>query len=461
MLMKEQPPLFPELPDVSGDSRDDSRPGEGVARVRSPVRNQLELRPIDLEATLGPEHPARAVWAFVEGLDLSALYARIAAVEGHAGRAAIDPRLLVALWLYATTDAVGSARALARLCESHDAYRWLCGGVSVNYHTLADFRVGHVELLDALLTRGVAALMHAGLVKLERVAQDGMRVRASAGAASFRRRATLNKCLRQARSQVERLRRELDEDPGASTRREHAARKRAAEERERRVTRALEQLAEVERRARKPRAKKDTESDEEHARRTEPRASSTDPEARVMKMADGGFRPAYNLQFATDTAAQVITGVELDNSGGDMAQMTPMLDQLERRYEQLPEEMLVDGGFANREAIDAAAQRAVTVYAPVPRPKDRDRDPHVPRPGDAPGVAAWRERMGTEQARDIYRERAATAECVNAIARNRGLRQFGVRGRTKARAVALWYAIAHNMMRALTLQNLAAAPSPP
>ena len=456
--MKTQPPLFPELPEGGPEGRAEACRGEGVPRVRSPVRNQLELRAVDLEATLGADHPARAVWAFAEGLDLSALYARIEAVEGRVGRPAIDPRLLLALWLYATVEGVGSARALARLCESHDAYRWLCGGVTVNHHTLADFRVAHVELLDELLTRSVAALMHAGAVELKRLAQDGMRVRASAGAASFRRRTTLNKCLRQARSQVNRLRRELEADPAAGSRRERAARERAAAERERRVARALEQLAEVERRAKKPRAKKDDESEEEHAKRTEPRASTSDPEARVMKMPDGGFRPAYNVQFATDTHTQLIAGVAVSNSGGDMGQMTPMLEQLEQRYEHLPEEILVDGGFANREAIAHAEQRGVCVYAPVPKPKDPGRDPHTPRPGDSPAVAAWRERMGRKEAKAVYRQRAATAECVNAIARGRGLLQFTVRGVQKARAVALWYALAHNLMRSRNL--LQAAPAP-
>lgn len=422
----------------------------------SPVRDQLELRPMDLEATLGPEHPARAVWAFVDSLELSALYEGIAAVEGRAGRPAIDPRILVALWLYATVEAVGSARALARLCEQHDAYRWICGGVSVNHHTLSDFRVGYGAWLDEQLSRSVAALMHAGAVELERVAQDGMRVRASAGAASFRRASTLKKCLERARSQVNRLRRELDDDPGAASRREQAARIRAAQERERRVAQALEQLEEIER-SHKAKPKKEGETDEEHAKRSEPRASSTDPEARVMKMADGGFRPAYNVQLATDTDTQIIVGVEVDNVGSDMAQLSPMLEQLEQRYERLPEEALVDAGFASHHAIEDAHERGVCVYSPVVKPRDPSRDPHRPRPGDSEAIAQWRVRMGTEQAKEVYRERAASAECVNALARQRGLQQFPIRGRSKVRAVALWYALAHNLMRMLSLPTPALA----
>lgn len=144
-------------------------------------RNQIALRPVDLEATVGPEHAVRGVWAFVERLDLSALYAEIGSVEGGAGRPAIDPQILMALWLYATVDGVGSAREIERLTEAHDAYRWICGGVNVNHHTLSDFRCARVDVLDELLTDSVAVLVNKGLVKLDRVAQDGMRVRASAG----------------------------------------------------------------------------------------------------------------------------------------------------------------------------------------------------------------------------------------------------------------------------------------
>src|SRR5712692_10732937 len=209
-------------------------------RVQRPNREQLELRSVDLDGLLPPDHRARLVWEFVEGLDLAPLYAAILAVEGGAGRPAIDPAILTALWLYATLDGVGSARALDRLCEQHDAYRWIAGGVSVNYHTLADFRVAHGDILDALLTSSVATLLSEGLVSLTRVAQDGVRVRASAGAASFRGRERLHQCLDQAAAQVQALRQELDEDPAATSRRHAAARTRAATERHAHVKRSEE-----------------------------------------------------------------------------------------------------------------------------------------------------------------------------------------------------------------------------
>jgi len=411
-------------------------------RVLRPNRAQLELRPTDLESLLPEDHRARAVWEFVEGLDLSPLYERIRSVEGHAGRPAIDPAILMALWLYATVEGVGSARALARLCEQHDAYRWICGGVSVNAHTLSDFRVTHGAVLDELLTKSVARLMDAGLVTLRRVSQDGMRVRASAGAASFRRRTRLREFEKEARKQVEALRRELDEDPAATTRRQTEARLRAAKDRQARVKRALSEMPAVE-------AKKGPE-DKPNAR-----VSTTDPEARVMRMADGGYRPAYNIQFATDPVSQVIVGVEVTNEGSDQGQLEPMLDQIEERYEGTPVDVLVDGGFINLDGIERIEGRGCRIYGPVPAPRDPERDPHRPLPGDGPAVARWRKRMGRAAAKEIYKLRASTSECVNAIARNRGLRQLTVRGRRKVRAVALWYALVQSMMRGFALHEAA------
>lgn len=414
----------------------------GAPRVVTPERNQVEMVMRDLESTLPADHVARAVWDFVLGLDLGPLYAAIRSVEGHAGRPASDPRVYLALWLLAVIEGVGSARKLAELCERHDAYRWLCGGVPVNYHTLADFRVGHGELLDELLTSSVACLMSAGLVTLNRVAQDGVRVRASAGAASFRREKTLRRCLKEAREQVQALKREAHDDPAATSRRQAAARKRAAEDRARRVAEALRHLPDVA-------AKKKGTAEEKQEKA---RVSTTDPEARVMKMADGGFRPAYNGQFATDTESLVIVGVDASNSGSDAEKLPPMTDQLEQRYGRVPKETLVDGGFAGHRDIEAATRRGTTVYAPVQKPKDASRDSHEPLPNDSAVIAEWRRRMGTEAAKQVYKERAATAECANADARNHGLQRFTVRGVKKVRAVLLLHALAHNMLRALSLR---------
>jgi transposase len=408
-------------------------------RLRRPDR-QILLDPLPLDHLLEHDHQARLVWQFVQGLDLSPLLQDIKAVAGRPGHPAADPALLVALWLYATLEGIGSARALEELCSHHHAFRWLCGGVRVNYHSLADFRVTHLEFLDGLLTHSVAVLREQDLVDLNRVAQDGMRVRASAGAASFRRRPTLQACLHEAQEQVARLQQERDDDPAAPSRRQAAARVRAAHERQQRLQQALERLPELE-------ARKKADQKEQT------RASSTDAEATVMKMADGGFRPAYNVQYSVDTASQVVTGVEVICAGSDAGQLPPLLEQIHERFGVYPQEALVDGSFARHEDIDAVSKPEIgcTVYAPVPQPKDPERDRYQPLPGDSEAVAAWRIRMGTVAAQKIYKERAASVECVNAQARNRGLVQLRVRGRLKAKAVALWYAVAHNVSRALSL----------
>src|SRR5207245_531935 len=246
------------------------------------------------------------VWCLVGVLNLAAFYAAIRAREGRAGRPPIDPKILIALWLYATIDGVGSAREVDRLCYSHDAYRWIRGGVSVNYHTLSDFRVGHHDALDEVLTQSIAVLLQRGIVTMARVAQDGTRVRGSAGAGSFRRGETLQECLRQARKQVARTAKEADAPPYTQT---EAAQHRAAIDRLARVEEALAQLPAVQ-------AIKDRQPGK---RRTEARVSTTDPDARVMKMADGGYRPAYNVHVATDVDSRVIVGVRTINSGNDQS----------------------------------------------------------------------------------------------------------------------------------------------
>jgi transposase len=408
-------------------------------RVLRPNRLQLQLRPSDLESVLPEDHTARLVWAYVERQDLSPLYAPIKAVSGGSGRSAIAPEILLALWLYATLEGVGSARALARLCDAHDAYRWLCGGVRVNHHTLSDFRVGHVTYLDGLLTTSVASLLACKAVTMVRVAQDGMRVRAHAGAGSFRRRARLEQCLQEARQQVAALKKELQDDPDASNRRQQAARERAVREREQRLEAALAALPQAEK-IKRAQGKPEASA----------RTSTTDAEATVMKMPDGGFRPAYNVQLASDTGSQVITGVDVVSIGSDLGQLVPMVEQLETRYGTPPAELLVDGGYAKREAIEQVAERT-TIYAPVVKPKKADRDPHEALPTDSEVIAEWRTRMGTEAAQTIYKARAATAECVNAQARNRGLQRFNVRGLNKVKSVVLLYALAHNLMRTVAL----------
>jgi transposase len=441
-------PLFGNLPE-----NEPVKAGwAGPPRLREPVRDQVELRAVDLEALLTAEHPARVIWAYVEKLDLSALEQRVQARAHGPGQSPPSPRLLLALWLYATTQGVGSARALARLCESEDAYRWLCGGVRLNYHGLSDFRTEHPELLERLLIENVASLSVANVISLDEVVQDGLRVRASAGTGSYRREKKLYKELRKAKRLVERLREENDDDPDASNRRIRAAKERAAREREARVQAALAQLAEIEaHRARKDRANRNNKK--KGSKPSEPRASTTDPQARVMKMPDGGFRPAYNCQIATVAEGQIVIAASVETTGSDRGLMRPMVETIKRDFDRLPKRQLVDGGFNKNEDIEWAAAGGVKVYGPAVKSK-HNTDPYAPRPDDGPGVAAWRRRMKSPHGKGVYKRRAP-GECINARFRNWGLRQFLVRGREKVLCVLRWFALANNI---LTGHRLLAQP---
>jgi hypothetical protein len=356
---------------------------------------------------------------------------------------------LVALCVLATPDGEASARKLADLCENHLAYRWLCGGVSVNHKLLSDFRSQGGEKWKDLLTQIVGSLLAEGLVTMNRVAQDGMRVRASAGKASFRRKTRLQQFLAEARQQIETLARLVDEDLEELSRRQRKSRERAAGERQQRIEQALKQCEELQ-------AQREASARHSGREVREARASTTDPEARVMKFSDGGYRPGYNVQFSSDTETGVILCVDVTNEGTDNEQLTPMLDQFQERYQRIPPEALVDGGFASREAIQQATERGCVVYAPLKEEEKQlaeSKDPYAKRKGDSAAVAAWRERMGTTAAKAIYRLRCQTAEWVNALCRNRGFWQMPVRGLPKCRTVALLYAITHNLFQAVKLRG--------
>jgi len=438
--------LFDDLPEqVVPQVFDAGRP-----RLREPVRDQVELRAVDLDGLIGADHPARVIWDYVQKLDLSSLEQAVRAREHTPGQAPASPRLLLALWLYATSEGVGSARALARLCESHDVYRWLCGGVSVNYHGLADFRTSDSNLLDRLLTENVATLSAADVINLNEVVQDGVRVRASAGSASFRRRKTLHKELRKAQRRVAQLKQEVHDDPDASNRRIRAAGERAARETEARVKAALAKLAEIEA-ERERRAKTNKK---QVAKQKEPRASTTDPQARIMKMADGGYRPAYNCQFGTVANGQIVVAFDATAVGSDRGLMPPMVTQIERRHGRKPRRYLVDGGFNKNEDTEWAAGIGVNVYGPPIRSK-HNTDPYAPRRDDGPGVAAWRKRMNSPHGKSVYKRRTM-GECINARFRQWNLRQFVVRGLRKVRAVLSLFALANNILQGHRLSQIAA-----
>jgi transposase len=430
--------LFGELPEEAKPQADGAP--LGAPRLREPKRDQIELRAVDIESLIGEGHPVRVIWAYVEGLDLSELEDRIKARGDRPGHPATSPRLLLALWLYATSDGVGSARALERLCNSHDVYRWLCGGVSVNYHTLADFRVDCADLLDRLLTEHLAALAKAGLVDLDTLAQDGVRIRASAGAASFRREATLDRHLANAQAVVEELRREVDARSDASNQRIKAAKERAARERNERVKAAQEALDEIKRQRQEGAEKRGNGK-----KPKEPRASTTDAEARVMKMADGGFRPGYNVQVASAAGTQIVVAVQVRNTGSDRGLMRPMLEGLRARNDGFPSCYLADGGFCSAQDIEWAHAAGIEVYCP-PTQSKHGTDPYLPRRGDGAGVLAWRTRMASEAGKARYKPRSI-CECIHARWRNWDLRQLTVRGFEKVRAVVLCYALTNNILQ--------------
>jgi transposase len=398
-------------------------------------------------------HEARVIWAVVCSWDLSGFTAAAKARQGVCGREVTDPRVMAAVWLYGCVRGIGSARELARRCdagpegEASRPFLWLCGGVGVNYHTLSDFRVGHAAGLDGLFSSSIAALVNRGLVKVREIAQDGTRVRASAGAGSFRRKSTLEELLVRADAHVAALK-SLLEDPGRSaglSARKKAAMTRAARGRTDRVAAAIALIPQLEEKQRKLAERL---SARQKDRVKEPRASTSDGQARVMKMPNGGFNPATNVQVAVDTDSRAIVGVDAVSAGADAGLAEPMRARVEERTGRKVEAHLIDGGYLVTEEVERAAAQGVALHVPPkpPRNKDKRGSEYDPRPGDGEVVKAWRKRMGSEGGKAVYARRASTVETANAQLKRHGLAQLTVRGLSKARCVALWCALAYNLM---------------
>jgi transposase len=438
---------------------------KGKARIIEADRSQLSWDLVDLDAWLPADHLARTVWAFTGTLDLSALYAAIKSVEGEAGRPAIDPRVLLALWLYATAKGVGSARELERLCGQDLAYRWLAGGVPLNYHTLADFRVGQAAFLDKLLTESLTALMAAGALSLEEIIVDGTKVRTPASRKSYLRAGGLDKAHRAAKERVEALKAEVEADPAASSRRSQAAQERAARERLEKVEAARKALEKL--KAEKEARKKTHAKDE--SKKKEPAASTTDPEARRMRFADGAVRAGYNAQVAIASEHGFIVAIDVTDRRNDAGFARPMAEAVERRLGKTPGRLLADTNYATAEDIEALGGRAgnpIAVYAP-PQPMKEDAEPeYVARrkaklAKEPAPVKEWRQRMETPEATEMMKKRKRI-ELVNAQIKDRGFDYLPVRGLVKAKAIALWHALTHNLMTAIrldavTLNGMAAA----
>lgn len=500
MTAEKPPSLFIDLTDQEAPRRD-----PGPARYVEVERHHIVFDQFELDGIIGEEHPARAIWDYVEGLDLRELYERIGARAHTPGRPPPDPRVVLALWLYACVEGVGSGREVDRLTREHHGFRWLRGGVPVNYHLLSDFRWQAAEVADRLLTQSVSSLWSEGLVNLASLTHDGVRVRASAGAASFRRLETLERSLAEVEERIARLKREINDAPDASQRRLRAAQERAVRDRRGRVATALETARAMAARqaareaAKKPKTppaddgragpvdpprpaapgtEKDSASDThapeatgttkvdatdtqgsnatdatttartQQVRKKEPRFSTTDVEARVMHMPDGGYRPAYNVQLTGDLGSGLIVGLGIDTTGSDGGLMGPAVADVERRFGFLPERLLADGGYTALDDIAAVAGKGITVFCPLKPRRNPNNDPAAPRPGDPPEIADWRRRMVDDASAGMagWMRRRGEHERINANLRNHGLQRFNVRGSLKVKVVCLLHALANNIM---------------
>ena len=409
-----------------------NEPSKSRARIAEPRRRQGVIRFEMPEDTLPPRHPARVLWDVIGTLDLSAFLVGAKAVDGAVGRKVLSPAMKLVLWLYAISTGVGSAREMARRVRTDDAYRWIVGDLEIGHHALSSFRVDHGAALDELMTDILASLIHKGVLSLDLVAQDGVRIRAAASAPSFRRYDSLLECREQAALHLKAVLAQAD-DPEI-TRAQQAAREAAAHDFQQRVDEAISTVTELQK-TRKPSEKP-------------ARASTTDAEARVMKMADGGFRPAFNVRMATAGSPlggpRTIVGVQVTNVGSDMSSITPMLDEIKHRTGELPKTLLADANHAAHDCIRAATDAGVEVLVAIP---GRSKKPGV-NADDDPAIVAWRERMATDEAKKKYRARASLCELMNAHLRtHHGVDQFLVRGLAKVTCVALLGAIASNVLQ--------------
>jgi transposase len=430
------------------------------ARFMRPDRMQTRWDLVDLEGMLPRDHRARIVMSFVEQLDLSVLYEAIKAREGGPGRPPPDPAVLMGLWLYATIEGVGSARQLERLARNDLAYRWIAGGVPLNYHGLADFRVGHVELLDRLLSESVTALIKAKVISLAEIAVDGTKVRANASRASFKTGSKLARIEAAVEQRLAALKEEIEKDPKASSQRKQAAAERAAREVKERADRARAALEKM--RAEKEKRAK-THPQDEARKKEEPKASLSDPDARIMRFPDNAVRPAYNAQIAATPREGIIVSVEMTVRRNDAGLALPMVEDMVRRYGQTPEKLLVDTHYATSEDIVALASHPagpVTVFAPLPPERDDVKPATLAnrkskRSREPDSVKEWRSRMGTQAGQDVYRIRKLI-ERLNAHLKNNGFGFMPVRGLIKTKALALWHALANNLMATFRLRAQAA-----
>lgn len=448
--MSEQPLLF-QLPnqDLPANQKEIVH---NQRKLLQASRNQVEMIISALDEMIPDNHPVRAVWTYVEKLDLSKALNKIETIEGCVGRPAVDPKILVALWLYATIEGIGSARVLARYTHEHIAFKWICGNVDVERKTISDFRIKHSDLFDDLLAQGIAILVHAEQVSLKEIAQDGLRVRANASKNSFHRKKTLQERYHEAKERINCLKKELQDNTSQCTNREKANKLRIAEERLKKIEEAQMNLQKIiqecDRNRQKHKKKVLTENE-----KAEIRASTTDSDARKMKMPDGSFHPAYNFQFAVDTDTTVIVGVDVVQAGTDGGQILPMYNQIKEHFQITPERYLADGGFKNKSDVELLTKEGCKVYMPLQEnvKGKKVKDKHAARSYESEEIGQWRSRMVEEESKNIYKRRSSTVELVNARLRGYGLYRLCVRGLHKAKGIAKMFAVAHNMARSIAL----------
>jgi transposase len=506
--MPESSRLFPDL--ISSSVEEKAKPASQTTpakRLKPINRNQNCWAAIDLERLIPRDHAARGIWAMVSQLDLSGLEERIRAVEGRAGQSSLDPRLLMSLWIYGCSEGVSSARELSRLCDYEPGCLWLTGMQPINYHTLSSFRVEHKEELNRLFVQVLGLLSSEGLIEMKRITQDGTKVRAFAGGNSFRREKHLRQHLEMARQQVASLGNPDEEE--SNEKRQRQARERGQKEKQARLEEALKELEQLQQ------GRKKSETDNV-------RASSSDPQARVMKQANGGFAPSYNVQITTDATCGLVVGVDVTQAGNDCDQLEKAIDRVEANTGKTPQQVLVDGGYTMKhDNIERMAERGIDLIGPevanssdeslkrrgvqpefypdkfdYDQASDTFRCPagkilkhiqarqrgnsyehdyrasvadcstcpfqvqccpksaarQVVRKQESPAVQAFRIKMQSEEAQELYRQRARIAEFPHAWIKEKfGLRQFRLRGLKKVGIEALLACLTYNICQWIRL----------
>jgi len=469
---------------------------------------------LDVETLVGEEHPARLFWGFLERVDLSEFAAGVRSREGTAGRPGTDPRLLIAIWLYAYSRGIGSAREVSRQMEWEPGFRWLAALEVINHHTLSDFRVAHQAALERLFGEVLGLFEHEGWIRLERVMQDGTKIRAQCGASSFRGRESLERHLERAREHVRRVSASSEEEP-----RRQRARERGAREREERIEQALEQWRRLK------------ETKQQDKKSYQPKVSLTEPEARIMKTSEGGLVPCYNVQVSTDAGHGLIVDTAVTTEVNDHHQLVGAMDRVEARFRRRPGQVVADGDYTTNRSVVAMAQRGIDFYGSWSRAAGRggwrshqppefrkeafryhaDGDRYECPAGkflDFSGrqvqangtvqrfyrspteqcrgcehyaecvrgktrrgrvvthqeviveVEQFRRKMETAEAQRIYRQRSEVAEFPFAWFKSFfRLRRFHVRGRAKAGMEALWVSLTFNLLRYFQLQRQRMTPA--